>query len=63
MNAIDTQKTFFEIFKSTKKLDELCRLFIKIKPKESEFELFNLDAVGLIKKKVIAKNIYDYPNK
>jgi len=57
----DDKKGLVTILKSTPGLDELCRLFLKVKPKDNKFQLYELDGVGTIAKSVIDNKNYDYP--
>lgn len=57
----DPQSAWFKIFEETPGLDELTRLFIKVKPKQEKFKFYDLDVVGTIPKDKITENTYDYP--
>jgi hypothetical protein len=51
----------FNLFKTTPAFNELCRLFVKVRPKNTKFELYDLDAVGAITKQIVEEKTYDYP--
>jgi hypothetical protein len=57
----NNEEDCFKVFKNTKNLDELCRLFVKVKPTNSKFQLYDLDVVGAITKEVVDTGTYDYP--
>jgi hypothetical protein len=56
-----TKTKYFNTFQKTNQLDELCRLFVKVKPTNSKFELYDLDIVGTITKKDVDDGTYDFP--
>ena len=55
------QTKFINILQKTEKLDELCRLFVKVMPNDSKFKLYHLDAVGTITKETVDNGSYDFP--
>lgn len=64
-NNIDKQKNrktgLRRVFNTTKDLDELCRFFLKTKPKNNKFQYYHLDGVGICENDIIENCCYDYP--
>lgn len=57
----ENQIECFDILKNTKRLNDVCRLFFKVKPIPTKHEIYNLDGVGFIENYVIESGTYDYP--
>ena len=56
-----SRKSIVNLFENTEGLNELCQLFVKLKPKKSVFQLYGIDAVGKMDITIFRDHIYEHP--